>query len=388
MARQNRALRHTAFVLSLLAVTGPGCGKKTEKPSAPLIPVTVTKVLQKDMPVYKEFVGQTVGYQDVEIRARVAGYLDSMNFKEGAFVTKGQLLYKIDDKPFIADLEQAKGRLGEAKAKLEKTQKDVDRYGPLAAAKAISQQELDDALAALDAAKAGMDTAQAEVDTATINLGYTRIEAPLDGLIDVTSVKPGNLVGRNENTLLNTISCIDPIDVRISLTESEYLMFAKRKLDREADSETEPQYSLELILANGFPYPFPGTLDVIERAVDPTTGTLSLKISFPNPKKVLRPGQFAKIRGIIKVKKDALLVPQRAVSELQGKFQIAVVGADNKVDLRTVTTGERFENLWQIEEGLHPGETVIVEGLQKVRDGSVVTPTWLETPQDAKPTTV
>lgn len=330
------------------------------------------------MPVYREFVGQTLAYQDVEIRARVAGYLDSVDFKEGSFVTKGQLLYQIDPKPFQAALEKAQGQLGTAQAHFQKTQNDVNRYRPLAAEKAISQQELDNAETAFAGAKADVDSARADVDEATLNLGYTRIAAPLEGLVGVNKVKPGNLVGRGENTLLTTISEIDPMDVQISISESDYLLFSKEKAERKAEGEKNPDFPIQLILADGSIFPYPGKLHFLERAVDPTTGTLSVRLSFPNPDKILRPGQYGKVRAVGEVKKGAILIPQRAVMELQGIFRVAVVGPDDKVIMKTVTVGDRFGNLWQITSELNAGETVVVEGLQKIKDGTLVAPTLFQ----------
>ena len=370
--------------LSLFA----GCGNK-ESSSAPVaVPVEVTQAIQKDMPVYREFVGQTIAYQDVEIRARVAGYLDTVDYKEGSFVTKGQLLYQIDPKPFQAALEKAQGQLGTAEAHYQKTLNDVNRYRPLAAEGAISKQELDNAETAFAAAKAVVDSAKADVDEATLNLGYTKIEAPLDGLVGVNNVKPGNLVGRGENTLLTTISEIDPMDIQISISESDYLMFARLKAERAAAGEEKPDFPIQLILADGSIHPYPGKLNFIERAVDPTTGTLSIRISFPNPEKILRPGQYGKVRAVSEVKKGAILVPQRAVTEIQGMFRIAVVGPDDKILMKTVTPGTRFDDLWQIDSGLNDGETVVVEGLQKIKDGTLVAPTLFQKPASENNTAV
>ncbi len=375
MPKSNRC--SSAFIIlsifSSFLIASVGCGKKEAAPVAP-VDVIVTQAAQKDMPVYSEFVGQTMGSQDVEIRARVEGFLLSVDYKEGSFVKKGDLLYQIDPKNFQTTLDQAKGKLGEAQASFQKNQNDVNRYRPLAAEKAISQQELDNAESAFMAAKASLESAQAAVDEANLNLGYTRIVAPIDGLIDTSRVKPGNLVGRGENTLLTILSQVDPMDIRISLSESEYLIFARAKAERDVKGEAKLDYPILLILADGFLYDHPGVVNFIERSVDPTTGTLSLRISFPNSEKILRPGQYGKVRGVREVKKDAILVPQRAVSELQGIFRVAVVGADNKILMKTVTTGIRFDDLWQITSGLNAGETVVVEGLQKVRDGVLVTP--------------
>jgi membrane fusion protein (multidrug efflux system) len=216
------------------------------------------------------------------------------------------------------------------------------------------------------------------VDEATLNLGYTRIAAPLEGLVGVNKVKPGNLVGRGENTLLTTISEIDPMDVQISISESDYLLFSKEKAERKAEGEKNPDFPIQLILADGSIFPYPGKLHFLERAVDPTTGTLSVRLSFPNPDKILRPGQYGKVRAVGEVKKGAILIPQRAVMELQGIFRVAVVGPDDKVIMKTVTVGDRFGNLWQITSELNAGETVVVEGLQKIKDGTLVAPTLFQ----------
>jgi membrane fusion protein (multidrug efflux system) len=354
-----------------------GCGKKEAAKIAP-VGVIVTQALQKDMPVYSEFVGQTMGSQDVEIRARVEGYLQTVDFKEGSFIKKGDLLYQIDTKPFQTTLDQANGKLGQAQASFQKSQNDVNRYRPLAAEKAISQQELDNAESAFMVAKAALDSARAAVEEATLNLGYTRIEAPINGLIDTSRVKPGNLVGRGENTLMTILSQVNPMDIRISLSESDYLIFARSKAGRNEKEKEEPDFPIQLILADGSLYEHPGAVNFVERAVDPTTGTLSMRISFPNPDWILRPGQYGKVRGVRDLKKGAILVPQRAVSELQGIFRIAVVGPDNKISIRTVKVGGRFDDLWQITSGLKAGETVVVEGIQKVRDGVLVVPTPMQ----------
>jgi membrane fusion protein, multidrug efflux system len=376
MLKAKKYLRifQAVFLFSFIAFAG--CGKK-EAPQAAssAVPVVVTQAIQKDMPLYREFVGQTLGSQDVEIRARVEGYLQSVDYKEGSFVKKGDLLYQIDPKNFQTTLDQAKGALGQAEATFQKCQNDVNRYRPLAAEKAISQQELDNAESALLSAKANLDAAKAAVEEATLNLGYTRIEAPIDGLIDTSKVKPGNLVGRGENTLMTILSQVDPMDIRISLSESDYLIFARAKVNRDAKGEETSDFPIQLILADGSFYDYPGVVNFLERAVDPTTGTLSLRISFPNSNRMLRPGQYGKVRGVIEVVKGAILVPQRAVSELQGIFRVAVVGSDNKISLKTVTVGNRFDDLWQITNGLAAGDTVVVEGLQKVRDGVLVAPT-------------
>jgi membrane fusion protein (multidrug efflux system) len=355
----------------LVATVAAGCGKK-EAPAGAPPEVYVADVVQKDVPIYMELVGQTRGSQDVEIRARVEGYLDRVAFTEGSFVRKGELLYQIDPLPLEAALANAKAQLATAQARLEKTNTDVNRLTPLAKQQAVSQQELDNALSARDAARAQVDAQKAAVDKATLDLGYTRITAPLDGLVGTTEVKAGNLVGRGESTLLTTVSQVNPILFRAGISEAEYLRLAKEIVEK--GRRTGPQAEIALILADGTVHPHKGRVDAIERAVDPTTGTLAVQFTFPNPDRVVRPGQYGRARFVVETKPGALLVPQRAVVELQNLYSVAVVGAGNKVEFRNVKVGPRVDSLWLIEEGLKPGEKVIVEGLQKARDGAVVVP--------------
>jgi membrane fusion protein, multidrug efflux system len=361
----------TLALCGLTALALSGCGKK-EAPAGAPPEVYVVDVVQKDVPVYMELVGQTRGSQDVEIRARVEGYLDRVAFTEGTFVPRGTLLYQIDPKPLEAALANAKANLATAKARLDKATTDVNRLTPLAKQQAVSQQELDNAVSAHDAARAQVDANQAAVDKATLDLGYARITAPLDGLVGTTQVKAGNLVGRGESTLLTTVSQINPILFRAGISEAEYLRIAKRVV---ATGKAATQGSgIELILADGTVHPHKGRVEAVERAVDPTTGTLAVQFTFPNPERVVRPGQYGRARFVIETKAGALLVPQRSVVELQNLYSLAVVGEGNKVAFRNVKVGPRVDGLWVIEEGLKPGEKVVVEGLQKLRDGVVVSP--------------
>jgi membrane fusion protein (multidrug efflux system) len=323
--------------------------------------------VQKDVPIYIELVGATLGSEDIEIRARVEGYLISVNFTEGSFVTKGQLLYKIDPQPLQAALAQAQANLETARAGLDKTNNDVNRYKPLAEQKAVSQQELDNALSAQQAAQFQVTAYGAQVDKAKLDLAYTTITSPLDGIIGTTQRKVGALVGRGENTLLNTISQVDPILFRCAIAEAEYLRIAR--LGAGKDKSFEKKFGVELILSDGTVFPHKGRLDAIERAVDAATGTLTGQFSFPNPERILRPGQYGKARLVTDLKVDALLVPQLAVQEIQGLYSVMVVKPDSTVDQRMVKAGERVGNLWIIDSGLKPGEKVIVEGLQKVKPG-------------------
>jgi membrane fusion protein (multidrug efflux system) len=328
-------------------------------------------VVTRDVPNYLELVGQTIGNQDVEIRARVEGFLDSMNFREGSFVRKGELLYVIDRQPLQATLAAARAEQATAEARFEKANNDVARYRPLAAKQAVSQQELDNALAAQDAARSQVDAAKAAVEKASLDLGYTNVYSPIAGLAGTTLVKPGNLVGRGQNTLLTTISQIDPILFRVGVTEADYLRIARR--DPSRIGEAPRAEGIQLTLADGSVHPQTGTLGTIDRAIDPTTGTLGLQFSFPNPDQVLRPGQFGRAKVLIETRVGAHLVPQRAIQEVQGLYSLAVVDPSGKVAFRNVKVGPRVDSMWVIEEGVQPGDRVVVEGLQRIRDGIAVT---------------
>jgi membrane fusion protein (multidrug efflux system) len=355
---------------AMAAVLSVAC----EKPAAVTPPPTevyVAEVIQKDVPVYLELVGQSQGFQDAEIRARVEGFLESMNFREGSFVARGALLYEIDRKPLEAILAQARADQATAEAVLAKANNDVARYTPLVAKQAVSQQELDDAKAQQDASRSQVEAAKSAVEKATLDLSYTRVTSPIAGLAGTTLVKPGNLVGRGENTLLTTVSQIDPILLRVGVTEADYLRIAARR--EGAQSNAAPKIGgIQLTLGDGSVYPHTGRVDVVDRAVDPTTGTLGVQIQFPNPTRVLRPGQYGRVRILLDTKPQALLVQQRAVQELQSLYSVAVVGADNTVAFRNVKVGQKVDGLWLIEDGLKPGEKVVVEGLQRIRDGLTV----------------
>lgn len=347
---------------------------KEEAPVAPPAPeVNVAVVLQRSVPIYVENIGETTGATDVEIRARVEGFLESFNFQEGTFVRKGQLLYTIDPKPYQYALAQARGRVAEAQASFVKAQQDVARYKPLVEVNAISREEYETAVSMEQAAAASLSAARAVEENAKIELGYTKVYSPIDGLVGKTQVKAGNLVGRGENTLLTVVSNVDAIHVRTNISERDYLRLARA---RATASKREGNF--ELVLADGTVHDHKGTLTFADRAVDPTTGTLGIEASFPNPAHVLRPGQYARVRVMIDQIPNAILVPQTSVQELQGNYMIAVVGNDNKVTLRPVKAGQRVGSLWVIESGLKPEEKVVVEGVQKVREGVVVKPTIVE----------
>ena len=370
------------LVSCLLIIVGAGCSKK-EPPPPPPPEVQVTEVVQKDVPIYIELVGATLGSEDVEIRARVEGYLASVNFTEGSFVKKGQLLYKIDPQQLEAALAQAQANLATAQSRLDKTNNDVARYKPLAAQKAVSQQELDNAMSAQEAARFQVTAYDALVAKAKLELLYTTVTSPVDGLIGTTQKKVGALVGRGENTLLNTISQVNPILFRCAIAEAEYLRLARASAVK--DKSLEKKFGVELILADGTVFNHKGRLDAIERAVDAATGTLTGQFSFPNPQLILRPGQYGKARFVTDLKEDALLIPQLAVQEIQGLYSVMVVKPDSTVELRMVKAGERVGNLWVIDSGLKPGEKVIVEGLQKVKPGVQVSAKTVKLEETASP---
>jgi len=374
--------RTRPFVLFAVAVIGSGIGcRKAPTPATVPPEVYVTNVVQEDVPEYLELAGQTQGFQDVDIRARVEGFLESVNFREGSFVRTGDLLYRIDPKPFQAALAEAKADLDTAKARLERATNDVTRYTPLAAQRAVSQKELDDARSAQDAARGQMEAGQAAVDTATLNLGYTRVYSPIDGLVGSTQVKPGNFVGRGEATLLTTVSQINPIIFRVAMSEADYLRVVKR---RPLQTGKVPQAAdIQLTLADGSVHPYRGRVGVVERQVNAATGTLGIQIYFPNPQSVLRPGQYGRARLLLDVKKNALLVPQRAVQELQNLYSVAVVDDRNHVSFRNVTVGPREGELWVIEKGLQPGDRVVAEGIQAVGEGMLVKARPMATPNEA-----
>jgi len=361
--------RRSIFLITVAAAALSAACEKPAPPAPPPTEVYVADVLQKDVPVYLDLVGQTQGFQDVDIRARVEGFLESVNFREGSFVRKGELLYQIDPKPLQATLAAAKADLETARARLEKATNDVNRYTPLVPKQAVSREELENAIAAQKAARSQVDAASAAAEKASLDLGYTRVYSPLDGLAGTTLVKPGNLVGRGESTLLTTVSQINPIIFKVGVTEADYLKVVKRDPSRTG---AEPRAGgIQLTLADGTVHPEPGRVGPIERAVSAATGTLGVQILFPNPDGVLRPGQYGRARILLDTKSNALLVPQRAVQELQNLYSVAVVSGD-KVAFRNVKVGPRVDTLWVIEDGLEPGQQVVAEGLQAIRDGMTV----------------
>jgi membrane fusion protein (multidrug efflux system) len=368
--------RAVLLAAATAAILVPGCGKK-EAPPPPPPDVKAAVVLQKDVPIFLEAIGQTRGSTEIEVRARVEGFLQSVDFKEGTPVRKGQLLYTIDPKPFEAALAQSKGALAQAEADLARAHQDVVRYEPLVAKNAVSRQDYETAVVVQRAAEAGVEAARAATQRAEIDLGYTRVLAPENGLVGKTEVYPGTLVGRGQSTLLTYISQIETIHVRFTIPERDYLLFARKRQERFGKHAPGVDLPLELVLADGSVHPQTGQLVFVDRNVDPETGTILLEAAFPNPDRILRPGQYARVRAAIDLKVGAILVPQRSVAELQGGYNVAVVGADDTIEIRMVTPAQRIGPLWVIDAGLEPGERIVVEGLQKVRPGIKVKPTMV-----------
>lgn len=349
--------------------------------------VEVVQVDQKDVPIYGEWIGTLDGFTNADVRAQVTGYLLRQGYQEGAFVKKGQLLFEIDPRPFQAALDQAEGQLAQATAMLAnakavqgRTELDVNRYVPLAKEQAASQQDLDNAVQNNMAAKATVATAEAQiksaeaaVETAKINLDFTRLIAPIDGIAGQAQLQVGALVNPSSGPV-TSVSTVDPIKVYFTVSEREYLDWNKRFPTETTRVAADKSLRLELILADGLTYPHQGSFYFADRQVNQSTGAIRIAGLFPNPGNILRPGGYGKVRTAVRTQQDALLVPQRAVSELQGGYQVAVVDAENKISIRTVKVGDRVGSQWIVEDGLKRGDRVVAEGVQKVRSGMQVNP--------------
>ncbi len=364
-------LRPAALLYLAVLVILPACKPEPKAEAAP-IDVVVAPVEQRDVPIYSQWIGTMEGYINAQIQPRVTGYLLSQDYKEGAFVKKGDLLFEIDPRPYQAALDQARGQLQQAEAALGKAQIDVNRLAPLAKEKVVSQQELDNAVQALLGNQAAVAAARAQVAQAELNLSFTKVRAPIDGLAGFAQAQVGDLVAAN--VPLTAISTIDPIKVNFSVSEQEHLEWFRQHPDPVERAAIERNIELALILADGSDYPSKGKFSFADRQVDVKTGALRVQGLFPNPGSVLRPGQFARVKAATRTARGALLVPQRAVTELQGSYQVAVVGGDNRVHIRPVKVGERIGPLWIIASGLKPGDRVVAEGVQKVKEGLLVNP--------------
>jgi membrane fusion protein (multidrug efflux system) len=368
------------FVVATL-LSSVGCGSKNVSAAAAPPPnVQIADVIQRDVPIYHEYLATLDGFVNAQIQPQVSGYLIKQNYLEGALVSKNQVLFKIDPRPFQAIVDQAQAQLAQAQAQLGKTELDVQRDTPLAKEKAIAQSQLDNDIQANLAAKATVQADRASLEQAQLNLEFTNVRSLIDGVAGIASGQVGNLVG--PQIVLTTVSQLEPIKAYFTVSEQQYLAFVKLN-PTEADREArEKQFELGLILSDGSTYPQKGKFFAADRQVDIQTGSIRLAGLFPNPGNVLRPGQFGRVRFISYTRKGALLVPQKAVVELQGSYQVAVVNGDNRVSLRTVQVGERIGPLWIIDQGLKPGERVVVEGVQKVRDSMPVHPTLVAAPAE------
>ena len=369
------------FLACLLTTAGIGCKQEASSTFSQSAPeVEVVEVVQKDVPIHTVWVGTTDGSVNAVIRAQVTGYLLKQHYTEGSFVKEGALLFELDPSKFRAAVNQAQGDLAKAQAQLLKAKLDVERDTPLAKQGAISQKELDDSIQSYAAAQGMTAAAKAAVEQAKLNLSWTRIMAPIDGVTGIAKAQIGDLI--DANTELTSMSMVDPIRVYFPISEQEYLVAAEKVQQRYDEREQGKEYSgveLELILGGDKVYPHKGRFYLVDRQVDVKTGTIRVAAIFPNPGNLLRPGQFARVRAVTKTREKALLVPQRAVTEMQGSYQVAVVTPENTVEIRPVKVAERIGHLWIIDRGLNPGERVVVEGLQKIKAGMTVEPKPFET---------
>jgi RND family efflux transporter MFP subunit len=356
---------HLPGVLIIALAICAGCTSNAEKPAPPPPGVTVTPVVKKDVELSQEWVGTMAGNTDAEIRPKVEGFLLTRLYAEGSYVAKGQAMFQLDKRQAEAAVEQAEANLERARASLAQAQIDVRRYTPLVAQRAVSQAELDKALSMERAATAAVGANQAALDNAHLNLGWTAVTSPIAGIAGIAKVGIGDLIV--PSTVMTTVSSVNPIYVDVNVAEQEYLRFRR--------SGAEKAKNIQLILGDGTIYPQPGRVLFVNREVDARTGTIQVRGEFANPKDLLRPGQYARVRAVTEVRKDALLIPQQSVTEMQGVYQVAVIGSDNKVTIKTVKLGPQFHDMWVVESGLQQGENIVVDGLQRVKNGVTVAPT-------------
>jgi membrane fusion protein (multidrug efflux system) len=373
-----------AALLLLLVAVAPTACEKRDVAAGPVPEVVVATVEKRDVEVFMEWVGTTTGYVNAQIYPKVQGYLLKQAYVDGSLVQEGELLFQIDPRQFQAALDQAQGQLGRAQAALGKAEIDVKRYTPLAAEGAVSQEELDNAIQARAAGRAEVDSAKAAVEQARLDLRWTEVRSPITGVAAIATAQVGDLV--SPATPLTNVSQLDPIKVTVPISEADYMRFASQREKSEAEGDAPPRRSLELILAGDLRYPERGTVSVAGLAVSETTGTINVQGVFPNPKNLLRPGQYARIRAVTDSLPGALVIPQRAVRDLQGVSQVAVVASDDKVSFRNVQLGPATGSDYVVEKGLQTGERIVVEGLQKIRDGMVVKPVNEQAPPTASAT--
>jgi membrane fusion protein (multidrug efflux system) len=384
---QKKQIKPVTIAIAIGSILLSSCGKMGLPPAGPP-DVQVLEVVQKDVPIIKDWVATLDGFVNAQVRAQVTGVLLKQDYRNGAFVKQGSPLFEIDPRPFQAVLDQAKGnmqvakaQLQQAQAKLGKTEIDVARYTPLAKVSAVSQQELDNAVQAnlgakaeVEAAQANIDSAQAAVERAQLNLDFAKITSPITGVAAIATAQVGDLVGP-QSAALTTVSTVNPILANFTVSEQEYLSSMRQTLkDRLSVDESLRKLVWQLKLTDGTTYPLKGQFHALDRDVDIRTGAIAVQIEFPNPGNLLRPGGFGSVSTVVNIQRNALLVPQRAVSELQGGYIVAVVSSDNKASLRSVQMGPKTGEMWIVESGLKPGERVVAEGVQKIRDGVVVNP--------------
>jgi membrane fusion protein (multidrug efflux system) len=382
LMKENTLLCLLAAFVSVVILGGCDRQGSDQAAKAPALRVLVSTSEQRDVPLSIDMVGSTLGTKDVPIRARVEGFLESMDFIEGTFVTEGDLLYTIDAQPFQAKLVEAQSLLAAAQTGLAKSVSDLGRIKPLAEMKAVSEQDLDGAVAQEAAARASVRASEAGVELAEIDLSYTRIMSPISGLIGLTKARPGEFVGRDPNpVVLNQVSDIDPIRVRFSISEREYLIMARTYMSEhktparaEARQRSDRPENLKLILADGSEHPYKGKVIAASQSIDQDTGTYTMDASFANPSKIILPGQFARVRAPYQTLENVTVIPRKAISELQGLFRVYVVDATGVVSVKEIALGPNSGDDVVVESGLNAGETVIVEGIQKVRPGMIVEP--------------
>jgi len=368
------------LIAIILLLGNNSCNNETSTKNQPPPDIKVMNVIQKDVPIYREFVGQTMGLLDIPIRARVEGYLERIHFDEGRPVNKGQLLYTIDSQPFLAEVAEQESRVAEAQTYLVNAENELARYKPLAEINAVSKSDLDAAQATRDAAEASLEAAKANLRIARIKLSYCSIKSPINGLIGKTEAKEGEFVGREPNpVILNEVSRIDTMRIHFFITEGEYLSLVKElQLENrrmaQTRSENRQRDNFELILADGTLYEYKGNFDFIDRNIDTSTGSIMLQTLFPNPDRLLRPGMFAKVRVRFETVSNAILVPQRSIMELQGQYSVFVVNSEGIVQSRPVMATEKVGDLWLISEGLKAGDQIVLEGIQKVRSDMKINP--------------
>ena len=385
MTGNSASVARRLLLAVLVAVAITGCRPKAPPPPPPP-DVLVTEVKQQDVPIYNEYVGQLDASVNATIQSRVQGYLVSQNYKEGQLVKKDDVLFEIDRRPFQAALAQAKAAYLQADASAKQAEMNAQRAADLFQRKVSSEQERDNAVQIAAASRAQAEAQQAAVEQAQLNLDYTTIRAPVDGIAGLVKVQVGDLI--SAGTTLTTVTNVDPIKCYFTVSEQRFSEYSRRYADPQERIAHEKELKFELILADGSSYPHTGGWFAADNQVDIRTGSLRVAASFPNPGNILRPGQFARIRVLSEVKPGALLVPQRAVSELQGTTRVAVVGPDNKVHIQPVTMGRRIDHEWIVEEGLKAGDKIIVEGIQKAREGGLVNPKpWTPPSPSPAPTT-